>query len=81
MISVEQVISSVSLRRLKLYNKLGLEDVVDADRRECCKGTFGDRDEDLELVDDCFENASELSEDEKAALYHISGYVTYKEII
>ena len=30
----EQVISSVSLRRLKLYNKLGLEDVVEADKRE-----------------------------------------------
>ena len=54
-------------------------DVEDTGKRVCCTASLVDRDEDLELVDDCFENASTLSEDEKASLYYISGYVTYKE--
>ena len=32
LISVDQVISSLSLRRSKLYNKLGLENVVDTNK-------------------------------------------------
>ena len=79
LISVEQVISSVSLRRLKLDHKLGLEDVEETERKICCTGSLVDSDEDLDLVDACFDNASILSEDEKASLYFISGYVTYKE--
>ena len=59
-ISVDQVISSLSLRRLKLYSKLGLENVVDTNKNECCKGNLDDRDEDLELLDSCFNYASDL---------------------
>ena len=79
LISIEQVISSLNLRRLKLNKKLGLEDAVDTDKSECCKGNLDDRDEDIEFLEACFDNASDLSEDEKATLYFISGYVTYKE--
>ena len=38
LISVDQVISSLSLKRLKLYSKLGLENVVDTNKNECCEG-------------------------------------------
>ena len=79
LISIDQVISSLSLRRLKLYSKLGLENVVDTNKNECCEGNLDDRDEDLELPDSCFNYASDLSEDEKASLYYISGYVAFKE--
>ena len=79
LISVDQVISSLSLRRLKLYSKLGLENVVDTNKNECCEGNLDDRDEDLELLDSCFNYASDLSEDEKASPYDISGYVAFKE--
>ena len=79
LISVDQVISSLSLRRLKLYSKLGLENVDDTNKNECCEGNLDDRDEDLELLHSCFNYASDLSEDEKASLYYISGYVAFKE--
>ena len=78
-ISVDQVISSLSLRILKLYSKLRLENIVDTNKNERCKGNLDDRDEDLELLDSCFNYASDLSEDEKASLYYISGYVAFKE--
>jgi len=81
LISVEQVISSVSLRRIKLYHKLGIEETEEIEKKDCCTASFIESDEDLELVDTCFENASVLSEDERAALYFISGYIAYKEKI
>ena len=74
-ISVEQVMSSLTLRRVKLYHKLELEDT------NCCKGKLADKDKDIELVDDCFEETSNLSESERAILYYISGYVAFKENI
>ena len=40
LISVDLVISSLSLRRLKLYSKLGLENVVDTNKNECCEGNL-----------------------------------------
>ena len=64
---------------MKLYSKLGLENVVDTNKNECCEGNLDDRDEGLELLDSCFNYASDLSENEKASLYYISGYVAFKE--
>ena len=52
---------------------------TDTNKNECCEGNLDDRDEDLELLDSCFNYASDLSEDEKASLYYISGYVAFKE--
>ena len=49
LITVDQVISSLSLRKLKLYSKLGLENVVDTNKNECCEGNLDDRDEYLGL--------------------------------
>ena len=37
------------------------------------------RDEDLEILDSCFESSSHLSDLEKPTLYYISGYVAFKE--
>ena len=34
---------------------------------------------DLELIDACFEEASNLTPTEKSTLYYISGYITRKE--
>ena len=45
----------------------------------CCKGSLEDKDHDLELLDDCFSEASNLTEAEISTLYYISGCVTYKE--
>ena len=42
-------------------------------------GQNEDKDQDLELVDNSFSLASNITEMELASLYYISGYVTYKE--
>ena len=34
---MEQIISSLTLRRMKLYHKLELENVDSVDQVECCK--------------------------------------------
>ena len=44
----------------------------------CCLH-IKDRDEDLELLDNCFEEASNLSGAERSTVYYICGYVTFKE--
>lgn len=80
LISADQVFCSVSLRRIKLYHKLNLnpEELV-TNEEMCCSGDLDDKDEDLELLDVCFSEASNLSESERSALYYICGYVTFKE--
>ena len=76
----EQVISSLSLRRLKLYHKLNL-DATEMTLSEdvCCTGDISDKDEDIEILDDCFNEASNLTESERSSLYYICGYITFKE--
>lgn len=81
-ISVEQVMSSLNLRRIKLYKDLNLEsgDIFET-ATECCKNNVFVKDEDLDCLDDAFENASSLNEQEKATLYYICGYIAFKEKI
>ena len=44
------VISSLSLRRLKLLHKLNMEDPVIVDENPRCNADLGDKDEDLNLI-------------------------------
>ena len=80
LLSVEQVISSHSLRRLKLYHKLHVdtEEMV-SNENVCCSGDLSDKDEDIEILDYCFSEASNLSESERSSLHFICGCVTFKE--
>ena len=82
LLSVEQVISSHSLRRLKLYHKLHVdtEEMV-SNENVCCSGDLSDKDEDIEILDYCFSETSNLSESERSFLYFVCGYVTFKENI
>ena len=66
---------------MKLYHKLELENVDSVGQVECCKQSLDDRDEDIELRDTCFSKASDLTEAQRASLYYICGYVTFKEDI
>ena len=77
-ITCEQVISSLSMQRLKLYNTLEIQKSNDIDR-PCCLDDLECNDEDIELVDCCFSDASDLNEEERSTLYYISGYVAYEE--
>ena len=45
----------------------------------CCAGNLQDKDDDLELLDNCFSEASNLLESERSTVYYICGYVSFKE--
>ena len=80
LIAADQVLSSLSLRRLKLYHDLEIDPKsVETTERVCCVGNIGDKDEDLFLLDECFSEASNLTETENSTLYYISGYIAFKE--
>lgn len=81
LISVEQVLNSLSLQRLKLYHKLHAESGVTSNENACCNGKLEDKDLDIEILERCFDDASHLSESERSTLYFISGYVAFKENI
>ena len=72
-ISVEQVVSSLAMQRLKLYNKLDIQQPDDANIIPCCCQNLESNDEDLDLVEICFTESSNLSDEERSALYFISG--------
>ena len=80
-ISVEQVLSSLSLQRFKLYHQLHIEKSDIIVENVCCISNVEDKDEDIELVESCFKESSNLSDSECSTLYFISGYVAYKENI
>ena len=79
-ISVEQVISSVSLCSMKLYHKLEIygDEMVST---ECvfCAGNLQVKNDDLELIDNCFSEGPNISESECSTVYYICGYVSFKE--
>lgn len=80
LISAEQVVNSIKLRRLKLYAKLDLER-YDSTDEDCCQSGLVDYDSELETIEQCFDEASTLTAEEKAALYFICGYICKKESI
>ena len=51
----------------------------DSDDNVCCKDGLVDSEEDLDLVERCFEEASSLSVNEKSTLFYMSGYVARQE--
>ena len=51
-ISCDQVISSLSMQRLKLYNTLEIQQSNDLDN-PCCLQNLESNDDDIELVDSC----------------------------
>ena len=77
-IAYEQVLNCLSLQRLKLYSKL---EITQSSTPElpCCTQDLRSNDEDIELVETSFDNASSINEDERSALYYIAGYVAFKE--
>ena len=76
--SAEQVASVLQLQRLKLFSKLDIQ-LENTNGNICCNYSLADSEEDLELVENCFEAASSLTVTEKTNLFYISGYVARKE--
>lgn len=79
-ISVEQVLCSARLRRMKFLADIEYSDLIPLDHQSsCCSNDMSE--EEWTLLDDCVETIDSISEEELCALYHISGYISYKEDI
>ena len=76
--SAEQVSSGLQLQRLKLYAKLDVR-MEDSDDNVFCKDGLVDSEENLDLVERCFKEASCLSVNEKSTLFYMSSYVACQE--
>ena len=79
LISAGQVFNSLKLQRIKLFSKLDIETNDDDIVNDCCIFDLQDSEQDLELVESCFEDASALNVKEKLTLCYICGYVTQRE--
>ena len=55
-----------------------LKVVFCSNKNPCCNVNVEDKDEDIEILEKCFDNASQLSESERSTLYFTSGYVAFK---
>ena len=69
------------MQRLHLFSKLDIRVEEHQVENDCCDIDLKDSENDLELVENCFQEASNLSLTEKSTLYFISGYVAKKEKI
>ena len=81
LISAEQVANSLKLQRIKLFSKLDIHITDDDIDDDCCSFDLKVSESDLELIENCFEEASNLNNTEKSILYYICGYVTQEGII
>jgi hypothetical protein len=74
-ISAEQVINSLQLERIRLFSKLDIH-INETRQNGCCSNmSLFDCDEDMELIDTCLVEASNITLTDRSALYYIAGYV------
>ena len=76
-ISYEQILSSIKLRRLKPFTLLEIPYTNAHENADCCE--YDLTDDELILLDRCFELSDDITTEVKSALYYISGYVAMKE--
>ena len=57
-ISVEQIVSSMQLQRIKLFSRLSMLTGLESEWEFCCAYNIKDNEEDLELVITSFSEAS-----------------------
>ena len=76
-ISFQQVMNSLTLQRLKLFDKLEINSVHV--KKDCCSAPLNN--EEMEMLDECFELVGSLTEIERSSLYFITGYVAKKETL
>ena len=76
-ISVQQVLNSLGVQRLKLYRKLEFEHSDNHVEKSCCKESLNS--EEITCLDSCFDASSAITDLERSSLFHISGYIAFKE--
>lgn len=70
-VSIDQVLCSAKLRRMKFFVYLETSEKYQHQQASCCTSDLTD--EELETVDKCAEKLGELSSEENATLYYMSG--------
>ena len=73
------MLSSLSLQRLKLFHKLDIATTNIDQVDDCYKEDLLNNEDDIELIENCFEESSNLNDSERSTLYYICGYITHKE--
>ena len=73
----EQILSSMTLRRIKLFDKLDMPYSNDHKTKDCCESPLSEKE--VVLLDSI--PTSELSDNELSSLYYVSGYVALKHNI
>ena len=76
-ISVQQVINSLRVQRIDLFNKLDAKGSNVHLANNCCKQNLTPAE--IECLDNCFENTSSIIDNERASPFHIAGYIACKE--
>ena len=71
-ISVQQVINSLRVQRIDLFNQLDAKGSNVHLANNCCKQNLTPAE--IECLDNCFENTSSITDNERASLFHIAGY-------
>ena len=74
-ISYEQILSSMALQRLKLFDKLDMPYSDEHTLATCCSSELDDKEIDLL---DLVPSLKDLEEAETSALYYICGYISMK---
>ena len=78
-ISVQQVVNSLGLRRLKLFNKLDLEQSHVHIANDCCRQKLSP--EEVERLDSCIESTSSTTVVERLLLSHIAGSRKFCQVL
>ena len=73
-IAYEQIRSSLTLRRIKLFDKLNMEYSNEHSKSTCCDAPLSDKE--VDLLDNI--PVEQLSDTEESTLYYICGYICAK---
>ena len=65
--------NSLSLQRLKLFDKLEIEYKSAHVTEDCCSESLNNKE--VEMLDECVDLVSTLTDVEKSSLYYIAGYL------
>ena len=76
-ISYEQIVSSIKLWRLKFFALLEVPYTNTHENADCCESNLTD--DEVILLDICFEVSDDITTEVKSALHYISEYVVMKE--
>ena len=81
-ISFEQILNCASMRRMKLFNRLAVEEEILAmykehPVRECCSLVISD--DELRMIDEIYSAVDSVDENELQSLFYVCGYITLKE--